>query len=202
MKLYVVTDPMCSWCWGMSAAVEEAAHQLAGQVEFDLLLGGINVHGTQPIGDFGRRHLLKIWAEVHAVTGQPFGFSLPDDFVYNSTLPCIAIEALRERSGRPPFGYLHRLQQALFVSGWNINDARVLAQLAEEFGWQQQELLERLDDPTLVARVEAQFARSREYGTNALPNVLLEDAGARSLLVGGYADSATLRAMIEARLTG
>lgn len=78
---------MCSWCWGMSAAVEEAAHHLADEVRFDLLLGGINLHATHPIGEFGRRHLLKLWGEVQATTGQKFGFQLPDEFVYNSLMP-------------------------------------------------------------------------------------------------------------------
>ena len=109
--VYVVTDPMCSWCWGMAGAVEEAAHVLRDEVTFELLLGGINTHGTQPIGEFGRRHLMKLWQEVHATTGQPFGFRLPDEFIYNSTLPCVAVEALRRRSGVAPFGFLHRLQQ-------------------------------------------------------------------------------------------
>ena len=98
----------------MAGAVEEAAHQLRHEVTFDLLLGGINTHASQPIGEFGRKHLLKLWHEVHATTGQPFGFKLPDDFVYNSTVPCVAIEALRRRSGLAPFGFLHRLPQSLF----------------------------------------------------------------------------------------
>ena len=27
---------------------------------------------------------MKLWAEVQETTGQPFGFELPDGFVYNS----------------------------------------------------------------------------------------------------------------------
>ena len=134
-KAIVVTDPMCSWGWGTAKAIEEAAHALTGEVEFDLLLGGINVHGTQPIGDYGRRYLNKIWREVNEVTGQSFGFKLPEEFIYISTLACVALEAFRRRSGVAPFGFLHRLQQALFEAGENINDPEVLESLAGEFGW-------------------------------------------------------------------
>jgi putative protein-disulfide isomerase len=197
LKALIVTDPLCSWCWGMSPAVEEAAHELRGLVRFDLLLGGVNVHGTQPIGDFGRRHLMRIWQEVHAVTGQSFGFTLPDPFVYNSILACIAVEAVRRRSDSAPFGFLHRLQQALFVEGQNTNEAAVLDAIATEFGWRSGELTRELDDPTLRRSVVEQIAGSRQYGTNALPNVVIEQGGKRRLLLGGYADSAMLSRLLK-----
>lgn len=187
--VYVVTDPMCSWCWGMSAAVEESAHLLAGEVTFELLLGGINLHATQPIGEYGRRHLMKLWQEVHATTGQPFGFSLPDDFVYNSTLPCLALEAFRRKSAQAPFGFLHRLQQCLFEEGRNIATVEVVDWVAQEFGWSAGELAAELNDQALLASATAQFESSRTYGTNALPNVLIGTGRERRLLFGGYADS-------------
>ena len=193
---------MCSWCWGMSAAVEEAAHHLADEVRFDLLLGGINLHATHPIGEFGRRHLLKLWGEVQATTGQNFGFQLPDEFVYNSRMPCVAVEALRRRTGAPPFGFLHRLQQCLFEEGRDITSAEVLDWAAVEFGWQPGELLEELDDPELRDRAQAQFESSRNYGTNALPNVLVDLDGQRRLLFGGYADSEMMVSMIRQAVKG
>ncbi len=184
----------------MAGAVEEAAHELRDEVEFDLLLGGINIHGTQPLGEFGQRHLLKIWREVHATTGQQFGFRLPDDFVYNSTLPCIAIEAVRRHLQRPPFGYVHRLQQCLFAEGRNINDRRLLSEIARDFGLVKDQLAAELADSDLRTAVAQQFKSSRSYGTNALPNVLMQHGSERSLLLGGYADSEMLVTLIRERV--
>lgn len=199
MKVVVVTDPMCSWCWGMAPAIEQAATRLAGEVEFDILLGGINIHGTQPIGAYGRRHLMRIWREVTATTGQTFGFRLPESFVYNSTLPCIAVQSMRRWLGKAPFGYLHRLQQIFFLEGRNINDAGVLADAAGELGWDGAACLRALDDPELARQVAEQFAASRSYGTNALPSVLWESDAQRTLLAGGYVDADMLAALITAR---
>lgn len=196
-RVIVVTDPMCSWCWGMASSVEEAAHILHEEVEFDLLLGGINIHGTQPMGDYGRRHLLHIWKEVEATTGQVFNHSIPEGLVYNSTLPCIAVEAIRRRSGQAPFGFLHRLQHCLFVEGVNINDPSLLDQLAGEFGWGRGELVGELADTALIDAVKDQFQGSRNYGTHALPNVLWEVDGNRRLLFGGFADSPTMVELIR-----
>ena len=200
LRVLIVTDPMCSWCWGMSPAVEEAAVELRDEVEFDFLLGGINTHGTQPLGEFGERHLLQIWREVRSTTGQDLGFRLPEQFVYNSTLPCLAVEAVRRFMQRPPFGYLHRLQQCLFVQGRNINDRLLLGQVALEFGLRRSEFDASLEDQELRDIVSAQFVSSRVYGTNALPSVLVENSAERRLLLGGYADAAMLVAQIRARL--
>ena len=192
MKVLVVTDPMCSWCWGMSPEVEKTAQLLDDSFELDFLLGGINTHGTQPIGEFGRSHLFKIWHEVQATTGQQFGFKLPDSLVYNSTLPCLAVQVVREHLGKPPFGYLHRLQQLFFVEGRNINDVELVAEVAEDFGVSGDTVRRETSDERLKQTVSFEFSTSRGYGTNALPSVLWERDGARGLLAGGYLDSATL----------
>jgi putative protein-disulfide isomerase len=181
----------------MAGAVEEAAHRLAGEVTFELLLGGINTHATQPIGEFGRRHLMKLWQEVQETTGQRFGFQLPDGLIYNSRLPCVAIEALRRRSGVAPFGFLHRLQQCFFEEGRNINSAEVLDWVAREFGWAAGEMSQALADDSLARSARDQFDSSRRYGTNALPNVLVDDGSGRRLLFGGYADSEMMISLIR-----
>ena len=122
-----------------------------------------------------------------------------EEFVYNSTLPCIAVESMRERLGRPPFGYLHRLQQLFFVEGRNINDARVLADAAVDFGCERESFRRGLQNPALAARVTDAFASSRRYGTNALPSLLWEADGVRALLAGGYADADMLVTLIDAK---
>lgn len=200
MRIVVVTDPLCSWCWGMSSAVEEAAARLAGAVTFDFLLGGVNVHATQPIGDYGRRLLMRIWHEVQATTGTDFGFRLPDPFVFNSTLPCLAIAAVRRHSERPPFGYLHLLQQRFFVEGADLNDLELLARAAGNFGVPRQVVIDGVADEALRTTVANEFESSRRYGTNALPSLLVESAGEKRLLAGGYADADMLEQLIREAL--
>lgn len=202
MQVLVVTDPLCSWCWGMASAVEEAAARLEGEVSFGLLLGGINTGTTQPVGDYGRRHLRHIWREVHATTGAPFAFVLPDGIVYNSTRACLAVAAVRRALGRPPFGYLHRLQQQLFVDARDINDPALLAATATDFGVAADVVRDGLADPELQDLLREEFATARGYGTNALPSVLVERDGVRSLLAGGYMDADMLESLIRARLSG
>ena len=183
----------------MSTAVEIAADRLAQEVAFDFLLGGINVHATNPIGDFGRRHLHKIWRDVQATTGQPFGHSVPEGMIYNSLLPCKAIHAVRRYLNKPPFGYLHRLQQSLFVDGRDINDIDSLVSLAQEFGCPADVVIDGVASVEIAQILEQEFATARGYGTNALPSLLVECGGQRSLLAGGYADADMLVEMVRTR---
>jgi putative protein-disulfide isomerase len=201
LGVVVVTDPLCSWCWGMAPAVEQVADRLGDRVRFELVLGGVNVDSTLPVGDYGRRLLMRIWQEVAATTGQSFGYRIPEGFVYNSVRACLAVAALRRASGRPPFGYLHRLQQLLFEQGMDINDPDVLAGAATELGFDDAAVRGAIDDEAALAALQAEFAGARVYGTQALPNVLTEWDGRRRLLAGGYVDAAMLEALIRARLT-
>lgn len=200
LGVIVVTDPLCSWCWGMAPAVEQVADRLSGRVRFELLLGGVNVDATRSVGEYARRLLMKIWQEVSETTGQQFGFRIPEGFVYNSVRPCLAVAAVRASSGRAPFGYLHRLQQLLFVEGVNINDPAILVATAGELGFDGAAVLAALEDAASLDALRAEFAGARCYGTQALPNVLTESGGQRRLLVGGYADADMLENLILARL--
>ena len=159
---------------------------------FDVLLGGINTHGTQPIGEFGRGHLMGIWREVRATTGQAFGFRLPTPLIYNSTLPCIAVQAVREVLGKPPFDYLHRVQERFFVDGVDINDLELLTEMATNFGVERRAFLQAAGSEKVRAEVRFQMDTSRDFGTNALPSVLWEEGGQRRLLAGGYLDAKAL----------
>ena len=131
---------------------------------FDVLLGGINTHGTQPIGEFGRDHLMGIWREVQATTGQAFGFALPTPLIYNSTLPCIAVQAVREVLGESPFDYLHELQRRFFVDGVDINNLETLAEMAAGLGVGRDAFLHAAGSEKVRAEVRFQFETS---GTSA-----------------------------------
>ncbi|MFT7652809.1 MAG: putative protein-disulfide isomerase [Limisphaerales bacterium] len=197
LHLVFVTDPMCSWCWGMAGEFAKAREILKDRVTFELMLGGINPHGTQPIGDYGRRLMMRLWQQVEATTGQEFGYSLPDEYVHNSTRTCVAIEAFRQISDVPPFEYLELLQQLFFVDAINVTEETVLRKAAENCGVDPEELGRAMQTPAIVERVRFQFNNAQTFGTQVLPNLLIEgEGGALRLFGGGYMDAA----MIESQL--
>ena len=193
-RVVLVTDPLCSWCWGMADEFLLARERLAEQVDFDLMLGGINVHGTQPIGDYGRRFLMKLWREVADTTGQTFGFKLPEEYVHNSVAPCLVLEAVREATDSAPFDLLHDLQRRFFVTGEDITDLQSLSEQAAEHGVEN--LKARMHDEALRERLRFQFDNAGAFGTNAMPSLLIEEQGTMRLLAGGYVDAGMMETLI------
>ena len=204
-KVVLVTDPMCSWCWGMADEFEQARHQLGELVEFDLILGGINVHGTQPIGDYGRRFLRRLWQEVTETTGQQFGELYPEEYVHNSVLPCLAVQAVNDLSGAVRFDVLYQMQADFFRQGCNINDREYLSELARNYETDLDRFHKLLNSTEQLAKLQFQFDLAGTFGTQALPSLLVgedpEDANRLSLLAGGYVDADMLNTLVHARLS-
>ena len=198
--VWFVTDPLCSWCWGMANAVAQVREELAGRVQFDMLLGGINVQAVTPLTDALLPRFQGIWARVAQVTGQDFCMRFPPGgtFVYNSMPICLAIAAVRELVGRPPFAFLHALQAAFFLHARDTSDIDELTALAVATeGVAPAEFRRACAAAGLPGRLAGEMQRARSFGTAALPAVLVEaDDGCR-LLAGGYADAPMLRQMIE-----
>lgn len=200
-RVIFVSDPLCSWCWAMAPHVRDTISALADRVQFDLLLGGINVGGDQPVGDRGRRRFAELWPRVTETTGQTFSHRLPEgNFVYNSLRACIGVEAMRQLTGKPPFEYLHQLQARFFVQAEDITCPDVLADAAAERGVDRAQFLGRLADDTLPWAVQEQFVESKRYGTNALPSVLVDSDAGRRLFAGGWVSAPQLVSDIEAWL--
>ncbi len=195
-KLVFVTDPMCSWCWGMASEFEKARAALAHRVDFELMLGGINTHGTQPIGDYGRRFLMRLWREVADTTGQEFGFKLPVEYVHNSVTSCLAVEAVRDLTSAAPFDYLHALQEQFFRHGRDITNVEILVEVAARCEVSTEQLREKMREPAILERVRFQFDNAGAFGTNALPSLLIEREGALTLFAGGYMDAAMLQELL------
>ena len=201
-KIVFVTDPMCSWCWGMAADVERARTEAADRFDFDVLLGGINIGSTHPITDFARSRLASVWRGVNEVTHVQFGRGLPaGDFVYNSVRACVAVEAVRAILGRPPFDYVLRLQHRFFVDGRDVTDVDLQRDEAVASGVPAEDFDAAVQSPQTMTRVRDGFALAKSYGTAALPSVLLELDGARRLVAGGFIDAPTLIAAVD-RLVG
>ena len=203
-RIVLVTDPMCSWCWGMDADFAQARRRYAGEIHFELMLGGINVHGTQPIGQYGRRFLARLWREVSETTGVSFGELYAGDYVHNSVLPCLALQAMKTLREDAVFDCLEKLQQAFFLEGVNITDRDELAQLVSAFGVDMRAYNKLLDDPAQLEILRFQFNAAQTYGTSALPSVLVDPSrppsGELRLLAGGYVDAGMLGALIDEAL--
>ena len=116
-----------------------------------------------------------MWREIHETTGKEFGFKLPQSYVHNSLLPCLAIELLKAEDLDKAFDLLYELQSLFFVKGLNINDMSLLVEVISNYGVTKEQGALELRKPKLEERVRVQFENSRSFGTTVLPNILFDD---------------------------
>lgn len=196
-KLLFVTDPLCSWCWGTLPEVNAARAELAREVDFDLIMGGLQIGTTEGLLDYDKRRLYRLWQEVGKVTGQRFSNIIPEDFIYHSEISCRAVEIARLELGQPPFEFFHDLQQAFYLDGRNINHVNVLAELLK---LREHDVMDRLQSDEIVSATRANFELARALSANALPNFLIDTGEGYRLLCGGYVTTEFLIPDIRARL--
>ncbi len=187
-KIIFVTDPMCSWCWGMADSIKEIHEKYKDKIEFDLMLGGTNTDSTNFVGAYGKKFHFRLWQEINETTGKEFGFKLPKSYVHNSLLPCLAIELLKLEDLNKAFDLLYELQSLFFLKGLNINDMSLLLEAISNYGVMKEQGALELRKSNLEERVRFQFENSRSFGTTVLPNILFDDGKRYRLLLGGYAD--------------
>lgn len=189
----LITDPLCSWCWGTLPEIEAARRELADTVQFDLIMAGLQVGTTEGLAEYNKQQLYRLWHEVHETTGQTFCGSIPEGFIYHSELACRAVELARHREGGPPWHFFHSLQSAFYVDGLDINRPETLADL---LGMTTDEVAAALADPAWVNAARANFAVAKKLSANALPGVYLDNR----LVCGGYVTADQLVSDIRSRL--
>ena len=179
-----VTDPLCSWCWGTLPELLKSQRALAGQITFDLIMGGLQIGTPEGLLGYDVKRLKRLWNEVELTTGQKFSGNIPEGFVYHSEIGCRAVEIARiHNDGNPPFEFFHQLQAAFYIEAKDINDPKVLAEL---LGLPQPELEDALHSTAIIDKTREHFDYAKSLSANALPHFLIDTGSGYQLLCGGY----------------
>ena len=152
------------------------------------MLGGTNTDSADFVGEYGKKFLLHLWQEIHEITGKEFGFKLPQSYVLNSLLPCLAIELLKAQDLNKAFDLLHELQSLFLVKGLYISDMSLMLEVVSNYGVTKEQAELGIRQSKLKERVRFQFENSRSFATTVIPNILFDDGKRYRLLLGGYAD--------------
>ncbi len=196
-----VTDPLCSWCWGMLPQMNQARDALADVARFDLLLAGLQISGTAGLSEFEGARLRLLWQKVAAATGQTFAGRLPEDpaFLYHSELACRAVEAVRQMTGTCPWSYFEAIQRTFYLDARNPCSFEVLGELAEAT-CTPAELERAIRSRVVREATHAGFELARTLGAHALPTVLLDTGDGPKLVCGGFATADYLIPDLSSRL--
>jgi putative protein-disulfide isomerase len=71
MKLVLVADPMCSWCYGFGKEMT-SLQERHPEMSLEIVVGGLRAGATDILDDAGKRFRLEHWAKVEQASGLPF----------------------------------------------------------------------------------------------------------------------------------
>ncbi|CDM58939.1 MULTISPECIES: DsbA family protein [Rhizobium] len=209
MKLVMVADPMCSWCYGFGKEMT-ALQQRHPEISLAIIVGGLRAGATDVLDEAGKRFRLEHWARVEQASGLPFnrdGLMARQGFVYDTEPVCRAVVAARILAPEADLLKVFRaFQHAFYVDAVDTTDGTVLAKVgaealsAEGHPVTQDEFLAIWQSKSTIDAASADFIRARSMGVTSFPSLFLAQQGKLRRVGNGYADVETLEHEIAALL--
>lgn len=184
-----VGDPMCSWCWGIANHLTKLVDTYSGQLNFEIVMGGLRPGGGTPwnkqMKDFLRHH----WEEVHKRSGQPFSYGIFDlpYFNYDTEPPSRAVVIAKEMFPGIEFDFFKLIQHAFYVENGDPNDIQFYKPICEALKIPFPEFSNLFDGDLFKERVKNDFLRSHQMGIRGFPSVVYQRDGAIEQVTNGYA---------------
>jgi putative protein-disulfide isomerase len=182
ITLHYIYDPYCGWCYAAAPLIAITANHPNIHLELHgggMLAGSARLH----LDDQFRQYILQSDKRIAAMTGQVFG----DDYiamlhqpnvVMDSAPPQTAILAATKQGKGVEM--LKALQKAHYISGRQIKQPEVLAEVAQEIGLNIEQFQK---DYAQCAQTEtdAHIAQSKQLlgqsGSSGFPTLLIEQQG-------------------------
>lgn len=192
-------DPMCSWCYGLSPELKKLRDTLGDSVHWKLVNGGLRPFNDQTMEDL-QPFLDEHWAEVSERSGQPFTHTILRDhtFVYDTEPSCRAVITVNQLKPGFEFDYFAKIQKAFYIKNKHINKGQVLAELAVEYGINQDEFLDYFTSDEAKDATKQQFAYSNKMGVTGFPSMMIEIEGTYHWLLNGHSTADEMLKRISA----
>jgi len=198
--LYLIVDPMCSWCWGFQSAWQSFVEEIPSSVPIKFLMGGLAPDSDEPMDTKTKTYIQSAWRSVAKRTGAKFNHQFwavcqPRRSTYPACRAVIAAGLqLNGSRGR----YYEALQRAYFLDARNPSNYETLISLAKEIGLDPVQFQENIDSSFVQRTFREELNQVRSLGVSGFPTVILhrqDPTGGNCLEVlnTGYTDADTLR---------
>ena len=185
IKVEVVSDVACPWCYIGKKRLEKALELTKGQFDFDITYKPYQLDARIPAqgvdykqhlqNKFGLNRLEEAWQRVESI-GQSVGI----DFQFHqmkkaiNTLP---LHVLLNEAGKE--GFQQALAEALFKANFekpvDLSDETVLVELMARFGWSKEKTTAVLHDEALRISVVHEINHYQQLGISGVPFFIVND---------------------------
>ncbi|MCW8901475.1 MAG: DsbA family protein [Gammaproteobacteria bacterium] len=175
--LYYVHDPMCSWCWGFSAALKKLLGTLPRDIEVQRLLGGLAADSDVPMPESMQQQIKSNWLRIEdSIPGVRFNFDFWSKCTpRRSTYPaCRAVIAARNQGKENDEMMTRAIQKAYYQQARNPSDYSTLIEIADETGLSVPEFESDILSTETEKTLKAEIQFSREIFAESFPNLILQ----------------------------
>ncbi|WP_232843457.1 DsbA family protein [Sporosarcina beigongshangi] len=194
IKLYYVTDPICSHCWAIEPTFRRFTEQYGHYFNLHTVMGGLlEKWHDGPIDPANGIHkpadVAGHWREVGEHSRMPIDGSLMIDNPVQSSYPASRVFKViqKNHSDATAFEYLRRAREALFVFNQNISDQSVLIEIVDKMGLDGEEIVNEAEQQPIGQQLlNEDFALVRNLGARGFPTIIMvneENKGVK--IVGG-----------------
>ncbi|GAB5473416.1 MAG: DsbA family protein [Maribacter sp.] len=185
IKVSVVSDVACPWCYIGKRRLESALQQWNGapvevtwhpyQLDPTIPETGLDrtTYLTNKFGDLERtKAMTDRLTEVGTEEGITFNFG--DEWLAVNTLP---LHQLLHVAGSEGFKakLKERFLKAYFDENLHLNQTEVLVNIMKEFGWEPEKTTEVLGDDRTAYAVTQEIAHYQQLGVNAVPFFIINE---------------------------
>jgi len=199
-QLIYFADPMCSWCWGFSPAMERVVARFGDRLPIRLILGGLRPGTTDTMDAAAKQMIRGHWEHVHEASGQPFDFAFfdRDGFVYDTEPGCRAVVAARRLDPAKAMALLKRIHHAFYAENADVTDRGVLCDLAEGMGLDRAAFEAAFDAEETRTETQTDFAIAYHSGVTGFPTLIVgsEEEG-YAAVSRGYQAAEQVEALID-----
>lgn len=178
IQIYYFTDPICSHCYVMEPVLTKLLLKYGHRIDYTVIMGGMlekwddfgdAANNIQQAGD-----VYAHWREVSLQTKMPINGSVwlrdpiassyPASKVFN-----VAEEMYPDKKHR----FLRRIREAAFVFDENISRHDVLANIADEMGFDSEELLRRAESKEGTDLLTKDLHTTGAMGVRSFPTMMI-----------------------------
>lgn len=185
IKVDVVSDVACPWCYVGKKRLETALKQWKGspievtwhpyQLDPNMPAEGLDRH-TYLTNKFGDLERIKPMTDRLVEAGEEEGitFNFGDKWLAVNTLP---LHQLLHVAGEE--GFKDRLKErflkAYFDENLHLNKPEVLASIMAEFGWNTEKTAQIVADENIAYAVKQEIAHYQQLGVSGVPFFIIND---------------------------
>ncbi|WP_339159233.1 DsbA family protein [Paenibacillus sp. FSL W8-0186] len=190
VKLYYVTDPICSHCWALEPVLRRFQEQYGHYFLFHTVMGGLleswNGFADVSNGIQSPADVAGHWREVGEHSRMPIDGSLwLDNPVQSSYIPSRIYKIIQQQNVQLADTFLRRAREAVFAFNRNIGTDEVLADIVSQMGLNGADIVDQAAVPAAQSLLEEDFELSRSLGVRGFPTIIMVNSDNKGVKIVG-----------------